>query len=213
MSFLNKLFGKKTYNIKNSKMAKVEEGTIYVWQKSERIGQIKIADKIDGQWLFFKDGSRINKDLINEYLSVSTSMEEAEQVSKLLSNVSTDNIAPIGQNIQNVNGATEKPTVTIKSKETLSNTPTFDEDDLMVGILEKLSKKNKTNLDVSVGIRLPSKTIFKALQQDVEDDELRRGLEKLVKKQINNIEEQLNNQVEQFIQNYYYEQTRKKKSL
>ena len=78
---------------------------------------------------------------------------------------------------------------------------------------KKKSKKNKTNIDVSVGIKLPSKTIFKALQQDVDDEELRRGLEKLVKKQINNIEEQLNNQVEQFIQNYYYEQTRKKKGL
>ena len=103
--------------------------------------------------------------------------------------------------------------MTIKSNETSNSMSSFDEDDLMVGILEKLSKKNRTNLDVSVGIKLPSKTIFKALQQDVEDDELRRGLEKLVKKQINNIEEQLNSQVEQFIQNYYYEQTRKKKSV
>jgi phosphoenolpyruvate-protein kinase (PTS system EI component) len=155
--------------------------------------------------MYFTDGSRINSKLINEFLSRATNMKEAEETSAILSGASPENIKKAETG--------EKPTVTIKSQNTSQSTDVFDEDSLMVGILEKLSKKNKTNLDVSVGIHLPSKTIFKALQQDVDDDELRRGLEKLVKKQINNIEEQLNNQVEQFIQNYYYEQTRKKKSV
>lgn len=207
MGFLDKLFRKKKYNNKMIEMAdKVTDENIYVWQKSERIGKIVIEKEIKDGWMYFTDGSRINAKLINEFLSRATNMQEAEETSAILSGASPENIKKAE--------AGEKPTVSITSKDTPSNnTPSFDEDDLMVGILEKLSKKNKTNIDVSVGIKLPSKTIFKALQQDVEDDELRRGLEKLVKKQINNIEEQLNSQVEQFIQNYYYEQTRKKKSL
>ena len=186
---------------------KVKEKNIYVWQKSERIGTIVVEKEIKDGWMYFTDGSRINAKLTNEFLSRATNMKEAEESSAILSGVSPENIKKAEKG--------EKPTVSITSKDAPGShsTSVFDEDDLMVGILEKLSKKNKTNLDVSVGIKLPSKTIFKALQQDVDDEELRRGLEKLVKKQINNIEEQLNSQVEQFIQNYYYEQTRKKKSL
>tara|TARA_B100001287_G_scaffold259793_1_gene247294 strand:- start:888 stop:1514 length:627 start_codon:yes stop_codon:yes gene_type:complete len=208
MRFLNKLFNKKKYNNKMVEMAeKVKEENIYVWQKSERIGTIVVEKEIKDGWMYFTDGSRINAKLTNEFLSRATNMKEAEESSAILSGVSPENIKKAEKG--------EKPTVSITSKDAPGShsTSVFDEDDLMVGILEKLSKKNKTNLDVSVGIKLPSKTIFKALQQDVDDEELRRGLEKLVKKQINNIEEQLNSQVEQFIQNYYYEQTRKKKSL
>lgn len=206
MGFLDKLFKKKKYNNKMIEMAeKVKEENIYVWQKSERIGKIVVEREVKDGWMYFTDGSRVNSKLINEFLSRATNMKEAEETSAILSGASPESIKKAE--------AGEKPTVTIKSQNTSQSTDVFDEDSLMVGILEKLSKKNKTNLDVSVGIHLPSKTIFKALQQDVDDDELKRGLEKLVKKQINNIEEQLNNQVEQFIQNYYYEQTRKKKSV
>lgn len=205
MSFLNKLFKKKEYNIKKKQMAEQATQKIYVWIKSERAGKVVIEDGIRDGWLYFTDGSRVNPKLLNEFLDECPTIEEAEERGKILS---------VGNVIQSpIEKTEEKPTVTIKSNETSNSISSFDEDDLMVGILEKLSKKNKTNLDVSVGIKLPSKTIFKALQQDVDDEELRRGLEKLVKKQINNIEEQLNSQVEQFIQNYYYEQTRKKKSV
>lgn len=205
MSFLNKLFKKKEYNIKKKQMAEQATQKIYVWIKSERAGKVVIEDGIRDGWLYFTDGSRVNPKLLNEFLDECPTIEEAEERGKILS---------VGNVIQSpIENTEEKPTVTIKSNETSNSISSFDEDDLMVGILEKLSKKNRTNLDVSVGIKLPSKTIFKALQQDVDDEELRRGLEKLVKKQINNIEEQLNSQVEQFIQNYYYEQTRKKKSV
>tara|TARA_Y100000385_G_scaffold291952_1_gene374530 strand:+ start:5383 stop:6009 length:627 start_codon:yes stop_codon:yes gene_type:complete len=205
---IKKLFKKKTYNIKNNKMTE-QSNRIFVWIRSERLGKIVVEKETKDGWLHFKDGSKINPKLINEFLDECPTIEVAEERSKILSLASPNNVNPINTPEK------EKPTVSITSKDTpkSNGTSVFDEDDLMVGILEKLSKKNRTNLDVSVGIRLPSKTIFKALQQDVEDDELKRGLEKLVKKQINNIEEQLQSQVKQFIQNYYYEQTRKKKSV
>ena len=40
---------------------------------------------------------------------------------------------------------------------------------------------------------------------DMEEEELKEGLVELVKKQINNLEQQLNKEVETFIQNQYYE--------
>ena len=210
MGFLNKLFNKKTYNTKSNKMAE-ESKNIYVWIKSERVGKIAIEKEEKDGWLYFEDNSRINPKLVSEFLDLCPNMTIAKERSKILMSGSPENVILPGQ--EPIKVKEPETTVSISSKETSESTSSFDEDDLMVGILEKLSKKNKTNLDVSVGIKLPSKTIFKALQQDVDDDELRRGLEKLVKKQINNIEEQLNSQVEQFIQNYYYEQKRKKTSI
>ena len=210
MRLFNKLFRKGEYNIKTKNMSEEKDANIYVWQKSERIGKIVVEQETKDGWLYFTDGSRINPKLVDEFLSRATSMEEAESISKILSPVGS--VAQAGtEDPQKINNQTTVETITEKPK--VETKTTFDPDDLMVGILEKLSKKNKTRFNINVNVSIPSKTIFKALQADTEEDELRRGLVKLVKKQINNIEEQLNKEVETFIQNQYYESTTTKKSI
>lgn len=210
MRLFNKLFRKREYNIKTKNMSEEKDANIYVWQKTERIGKIVVEQETKDGWLYFTDGSRINPKLVGEFLSKATSMEEAEGISKILSPVG--NVAQAGtEDLQKINNQTAVETITEKPK--VETKTTFDPDDLMVGILEKLSKKNKTKFNINVNVSIPSKTIFKALQADTEEDELRRGLVKLVKKQINNIEEQLNKEVETFIQNQYYESTTTKKSI
>mgnify|MGYP001292169814 CR=1 FL=1 len=201
MSFIKKLFKKKEYNIKSIEMAEETKENIYVWHKSERIGKIVVEKETKDGWLYFTDGSRINPKLKEEFLSQATSMEDAESISKILS--------PVGLSKQpdmEVKNEAKEP---VKEK-TISD---FDPDEIMVSVLEKLSKKNRTKFDISLNISIPSKTIVKALEIDVEEDELKRGLVKLVKKQINNIESQLNNEVDNFIQKQYYESTTKKKSV
>jgi len=210
MRLFNKLFRKREYNIKTKNMSEEKDANIYVWQKSERIGKIVVEQETKDGWLYFTDGSRINPKLVDEFLSRATSMEEAEGIAKILSPVGS--VAQAGaEDTQNVNNQTTVETMTEKPK--VETKTTFDPDDLMVGILEKLSKRNKTRFNINVNVSIPSKTIFKALQADTEEEELRRGLVKLVKKQINNIEEQLNKEVETFIQNQYYESTTTKKSI
>jgi hypothetical protein len=208
MSIFRKLFRKREYNIKNKNMSEEKTANIYVWQKSERIGKIVVEKETKDGWLYFTDGSRINPKLTSEFLSQATSMEEAEGIAKILSPVAgvaqagtgdphkLDNQDLEGTEWKGMRWVTKKPEV-----ETKTNT----EDSIVVGILEKLSKKNKTNFDISVGVNIPGKTIFKALQMDMEEEELKEGLVKLVKKQINNLEQQLNKEVETFIQNQYYE--------
>lgn len=210
MRLFNKLFRKREYNIKTKNMSEEKTANIYVWQKSERIGKIVVEQETKDGWLYFTDGSRINPKLVDEFLSRATSMEEAEGISKILSPVGS--VVQAGaEDTQKINNQTVVETIIEKPK--TETKITFDPDDLMVGILEKLSKKNKTRFNINVNVSIPSKTIFKALQADTEEDELRRGLVKLVKKQINNIEEQLNKEVETFIQNQYYESTTTKKSI
>jgi hypothetical protein len=186
-------------------MAEELKERIYVWHKSERIGKIVIEKETKDGWTYFKDGSRINPKLIKEFLSEATSMEDAEGISKILS--------PAGLNVAPEMKVKEtKKEVKEDNKHEKANID-FDPDEIMVTVLEKLSKKNRTKFDISLNVSVPSKTIVKALELDVDEEELRRGLVKLVKKQINNIESQLNNEVENFIQNQYYESTTKKRRV
>ena len=206
MFFIKKLFKKKEYNIKSIEMSEEIKENIYVWHKSERIGKIVVEKETKDGWTYFTDGSRINPKLKAEFLSQATSMEDAEGISKILS--------PGGLNIAPEMKVGEPKKEVQKEKEVKkSEMNDFDPDEIMVNVLEKLSKKNRTKFDISLNVSIPSKTIVKALELDVEEDELRRGLVKLVKKQINNIESQLNEEVENFIQNKYYESTTKKKSV
>ena len=207
MSIFRKLFRKREYNIKNKNMSEEKTANIYVWQKSERIGKIVVEKETKDGWLYFTDGSRINPKLVGEFLSQTTSMEDAEGIAKILSPVA--GVAQAGtERGPGVMVHENKPK---KQIEIITETKKVDsnikdpEDSIVVGILEKLSKKNKTNFDISVGVNIPGKTIFKALQMDMEEEELKEGLVKLVKKQINNLEQQLNKEVETFIQNQYYE--------
>ena len=207
MSLLRKLFRKREYNIKNKNMSEEKTANIYVWQKSERIGKIVVEKETKDGWLYFTDGSRINPKLIGEFLSQTTSMEDAEGIAKILSPVAGVAQAGTerGPGVMVHENKPKKPIEIITETKKVDSNIKDPEDSIVVGILEKLSKKNKTNFDISVGVNIPGKTIFKALQMDMEEEELKEGLVELVKKQINNLEQQLNKEVETFIQNQYYE--------
>ena len=207
MSLLRKLFRKREYNIKNKNMSEEKTANIYVWQKSERIGKIVVEKETKDGWLYFTDGSRINPKLVGEFLSQTTSMEDAEGIAKILSPVAGVAQAGTerGPGVMVHENKPKKPIEIITETKKVDSNIKDQEDSIVVGILEKLSKKNKTNFDISVGVNIPGKTIFKALQMDMEEEELKEGLVELVKKQINNLEQQLNKEVETFIQNQYYE--------
>jgi hypothetical protein len=188
-------------------MSEEKTANIYVWQKSERIGKIVVEKETKDGWLYFTDGSRINPKLVGEFLSQTTSMEDAEGIAKILSPVAGVAQAGTerGPGVMVHENKPKKPIEIITETKKVDSNIKDPEDSIVVGILEKLSKKNKTNFDISVGVNIPGKTIFKALQMDMEEEELKEGLVKLVKKQINNLEQQLNKEVETFIQNQYYE--------
>ena len=65
---------------------KQREPGIFIWTKSERAGQVVTEDieKADRQWLYFTDGSRINKSLINEYTLRASTLDEAKRLAEPL---------------------------------------------------------------------------------------------------------------------------------
>jgi hypothetical protein len=180
-----------------------------VWSKTERAGQIVQADdtKVDSKWLYFTDGTKVNKKLVNEYLLRTTSMAEAKSMSKTLG------FEPM-EMVGATNGvATPAPVV--------AETPMWQEphmvqhappkaepvNNIMMAMLEKMSKKNTGSMTVE--INLPSREVYDMLidQMDVEADELKAQIVLLIESQIDNMKQKLNEQIQLFTNNYYNDGT------
>ena len=165
----------------------------YVWSKTEKIGSIVEVDheKIDTKWLFFKDGTRINKTLINEMLLPANTIEQANNISK--------DFGGIGSNIaKKQNNISANPVVQDKNIPNVAS-----EVNVMMEMLKKISRKNKA--DMPVQINIPSKAVYEMLQDqmDLDSNELNTQIGLLVENQINNLQEQLKQQITNFITNYY----------
>jgi len=208
---------KKLLSKENTMMADLEQKKqeVYlVWSKTERAGQIVQADdtKVDSKWLYFTDGTKVNKKLVNEYLLRTTSMAEAKSMSKTLG------FEPV-EMVGTTNGVVTPPPV-------VAETPMWQEphmpghrnpppppskaepvNNIMMAMLEKMSKKNTGSMTVE--INLPSREVYDMLidQMDVEADELKAQIVLLIESQIDNMKQKLNEQIQLFTNNYYNDGT------
>lgn len=205
MGFLKKLFGKTKYKPKrHTKMEETSDKKIYVWTKSERAGKIVTEDQVKDGWLYFTDGSRINPKLTNEFLQLCDTMDIAEETSSIL--LPSIMAKDAGKN------AAEKHLKEIELKDEQNSKvvhvtgPAKDKsapNDIITGIVSKLSKKKKTSFDIKIGVNVPGKTVFSALKEELGEEELLEGLENHIENQINNIIEDIKNQVKiQISKNY-----------
>lgn len=199
MGFFSKLFKKRTYKNKKIQMAKQATENIYVWQKSERLGKIVVEKELKDGWLYFTDGSRINPKLVNEFLSRAENMQEAEEIAKIL--LPASGIVPayqepkVKKNEVNTTAVNDTPVSVAEKVDTGTG--------IVTGIIDKLSKKKKTYFSVKVGVNIPGKTVYSALKDDLDEEELIQGLDQHVENQINNIIEDIKNQVKtQITKNY-----------
>jgi len=204
---------KKLLSKENTMMADLEQKKqeVYlVWSKTERAGQIVQADdtKVDGKWLYFTDGTKVNKKLVNEYLLRTTSMAEAKSMSKTLGFEPVEMVGTTNNGV-----ATPAPVV--------AETPMWQEphvvqpaqpkaepvNNIMMAMLEKMSKKNTGSMTVE--INLPSREVYDMLidQMDVEADELKAQIVLLIESQIDNMKQKLNEQIQLFTNNYYNDGT------
>jgi len=210
MGFLKKLFGKTEYKVKNRTMTeqveKQVDSKIYVWAKSERTGKIVVEDSTRDGWLYFTDGSRINPSLVAEYLQLCENMDIAEETSSILSPSIMDK--PLNDSIKeqqrNWGGKSEKSFKEDNSKQVhVTGAAQLYPNDIVVGIVSKLSKKKKTSFDIKIGVNVPGKTVFSALKEELGEEELLEGLEHHIENQINNIIEDIKNQVKTQISKTY----------
>ena len=185
--------------LNKNKMQEVkQESVYYVWSKTERIGQVVEVDhnNVDSEWINFTDGTRINPSLINEMLLPASTLEDANQISNDFGGIgSTSSQAKV------VPETTEK--VERKITDGKSTPEPKQEVNVMMEMLKKMSKKNTAEMPVQVNI--PAATVYEMLkdQMDLEESDLNEQIGLLVENQINNLQEQLKEQITNFITKYY----------
>lgn len=168
---------------------------ILVWVKSERAGDIVTVDeqKSDSQWTQFTDGTKCNSSLVNEFLMPATSEASAESMSRSFQAV---NELPTVQA-----EVVQEPTVNVNTTTPVESTT--KEVNVMLEMLRKLSAKNTISMPLELNI--PSKEVYELFkdQMDITKADLNEQILLLVLSQIDNLQEQLRPQAEEFINNYY----------
>ncbi len=159
---------------------------IYVWTKTERAGDIVTVDKLDGEFTLFTDGTKIFTGIIDEILMKA---ENQTQASSLAAPFLTPVAAPTPVD-ETPAKAEPKPVETGKVN-------------VMLEMLRKLSAKN--TIEMPLQLNIPSHEVYELFkdQMDITKSDLNEQILALVLSQIDNLQEQLKPQAEEFIKSYY----------
>tara|TARA_R110000772_G_scaffold55472_18_gene126624 strand:+ start:4349 stop:4882 length:534 start_codon:yes stop_codon:yes gene_type:complete len=158
----------------------------YQWIKGERTTEVVqvASDQQDGKWLYFTDGTRINPNLINEFL-----MEVPLSASVGLQAPVTQ-VNPVNQPVITVENV---PQVVVK------------EPSIMGKMIMKMSKKNVVNVPIQININIPTPQLYAMLSDGMEEDDLNEEIMAVVSEQIeiNKLKEYINESVLKSIAEYY----------
>jgi len=186
---------RKLIKIKNRTMSEVTtEKQIYVWSKTERAGQIVEVseEQKDEKWLSFTDGTRVNREIVDEMLIGANDENDAIEIAAtfggLGGGIENKKASPQPKQERKITDGKSEPDSTVN---------------VMMEMLSKMSKKNRAEMPVQVNI--PSIQVYEMLkdQMDLEDSDLNEQIGLLIENQINNLQDQLRSQIQSFITNYY----------
>jgi hypothetical protein len=192
-----KLKNKKDMSIDQTKVEAVEQPTMYVWGKTERAGNIVTVDesKSDNKFIAFTDGSRCARNLMGEMLLEARNEEDAKTLSL--------GFNPTGSGVKDIATTSTANSQNTPNTASKKESTTSSEVNVMMEMLRKLSAKNHANMPVKVNI--PSKEVYDLFkdQMDITKKDLNEQIGLLVESQIDNLRDQLKEQIESFIKNYY----------
>lgn len=157
----------------------------YQWKKGDNFGKVVEVESKDSEFTHFKDGSKIFNNVLPEFLEIVT----AEGLP-----------FPGAESIGSKPRAT--PVKEIEKKVEVKETSSP-----LGQLIKTLSAKNVESFQLSVGINLPKKEIFNMLVENSEEEK-EQILEEISKSavsqiEINNLQEFLNEQITEFVTNYY----------
>lgn len=175
-----------------SEQTEKQKAKTYVWVKTERAGDTVVVEGTEGQFTTFTDGTKCATALIGEMLM--EARDEANAASLAKSFTTT------------IEEVTTKPVA-----ETKTTQPT-GEINVMLEMLKKISAKNTITMPLELNV--PSKDVYDLFkdQMDITKADLNEQILLLVQSQINNLQEQLKPQAEEFIKNYYNGKTKRRVS-
>ena len=167
---------------------------MYVWARTERAGDIVTVEGTDGQFTTFTDGTKCATTLIGEMLMEARDEQNAKNIARDFKVTITE---PQRDPEPVVETKTTKPT---------------GEVDVMLEMLKKISAKNTISMPLELNV--PSMEVYELFrdQMDITKEELNTQILALVLSQIDNLQEQLKPQAEEFIKTYYNGKTKRRVS-
>lgn len=172
-----------------SEQTEKQKAKTYVWVKTERAGDTVTVEGTEGQFTTFTDGTKCATALIGEMLMEARDEANAASLAKSFT------MTPVKEPI--VETKTTQPTGEIN---------------VMLEMLKKISAKNTITMPLELNV--PSKDVYDLFkdQMDITKADLNEQILLLVQSQINNLQEQLKPQAEEFIKNYYNGKTKRRVS-
>jgi uncharacterized membrane protein YheB (UPF0754 family) len=160
----------------------------YQWKKGDNFGKVVEVESKDSEFTHFTDGSKIFNNVLPEFLELITTEGLPFPGADLIGN--------------NKPKAKEAPIKEIEKKVEVKET-----NSPLGQLIKTLSAKNVESFQLSVGINLPKKEIFNMLVENSEEEK-EQILEEISKSavsqiEINNLQEFLNEQITEFVTNYY----------
>ena len=176
-----------------SEQTEKQKAKTYVWVKTERAGDTVTVEGTKGQFTTFTDGTKCATALIGEMLMEARDEANAATLAKSFTTATI----------------TEPQRATKPLVETTQSTGELN---VMLEMLKKISAKNTIKMPLELNV--PSKEVYDLFkdQMDITKADLNEQILLLVQSQIDNLQEQLKPQAEEFIKNYYNGKTKRRVS-
>lgn len=164
----------------------------YVWSKTERAGDVVTFDRVDGEFTVFTDGTRVYSSVLPEVMQEARNEQDAFRMSQPFLSAGAQIETTQAETAQ-----TASPTIAASPE------PAASEVNVMLEMLKKISAKNTITMPLELNI--PSKQVYELFkdQMDITKADLNEQILALILSQINNLQEQLKPQAEEFIKQYY----------
>lgn len=175
------------------KETKIPEVKRFQWKKGEDFGKVVEVESEDAEFFIFKDGSRIFKNLKNEFMEVVT------DINNLPFPLANDIMIKTNLNLMGANeiAKVEPPKPVIQQVETSP----------LEKLIIKLSSKNIETVDIKLNINLPKHEVFSMLLENGDEtkEEMLNTISTVVTSQIqiDKLQNYINQEVLKFLNNYY----------
>lgn len=198
-----KLFKKNNKTIDMSEvMAETKNDVVkYQWKKGERFGEVMEVKSTDDKFVNFTDGSRIFKNIINEFLEKiqgdQLPLPGAEVIAaKLNGEPETPQTGPIQD---------QTPTVVTNTSSPVISQPEVKEPTVMGKMIMKMSKKNIVTVPIKINLNIPTPELYAMLASGMEEEDLNEEVMEVALSQIemDKLQDYIKVNVTDFLSQYY----------
>lgn len=174
------------------KETKIPEVKRFQWKKGEDFGKVVEVESEDADFFIFKDGSRIFKNLRNEFLEVVNNIDDLPFPPANDMMIGTNPSVPVPKGpFQQI----AQPIV-----QQVETSP-------LEKLIIKLSSKNIETVDIKLNINLPKHEVFSMLLENGDEtkEEMLNTISTVVTSQIqiDKLQSYINQEVLKFLNNYY----------